>query len=317
MTELSAVTIGLVGFATIAIVLSYAKMIWRRRKFPPGPLPMPVIGNALQLMSEGLMPSLVKMSEKYGQVYTVHFGPRPTLIVVGYQAVKEVLVDLGDIFLGRGTIPVFQRFYNNSGLTLLNGEHWKQMRQFSLLTLKDFGMGKKSLEEPIQEETQHLVEYFRKSKGKCCFKLHTENLDSETCFDKTNLVATVFDMFLGGAETTSVTLNFGILHFIKYPEIQDPTHRLFETPGKFNINHFLDENGKFRKNNGFMPFAAGKRVCIGESLVRMEIFIIFATILQKFTLKSVVDPKDLDISPTESGLESIPPSHKVIFIPRE
>ncbi|XP_071981283.1 cytochrome P450 2G1-like [Engystomops pustulosus] len=495
MTELSAVTIGLVGFATIAIVLSYAKMIWRKRKFPPGPLPMPVIGNALQLMSEGLMPSLVKMSEKYGQVYTVHFGPRPTLIVVGYQAVKEVLVDLGDIFLGRGTIPVFQRFYNNSGLTLLNGEHWKQMRQFSLLTLKDFGMGKKSLEEPIQEETQHLVEYFRKSNEQpinpsttlscasaniiasilmskryeytdekwmkilqdmrdsfeiisspwgqmydmfpdvmeylpgrhrkmfdllkelrdivkenvkihesnmdpsCprdyidCFliRMKQENLDSETCFDKTNLVATVFDMFLGGAETTSVTLNFGILHFIKYPEIQEKLHQeidqvigrtreprledrnqmpymnaiihevqrisdvlpmgcirsatrdvtvrgykipkgmdvlpvlstvlqdptQFETPGKFNINHFLDENGKFRKNNGFMPFAAGKRVCIGESLVRMEIFIIFATILQKFTLKSVVDPKDLDISPTESGLESIPPSHKVIFIPRE
>ncbi|XP_063794649.1 cytochrome P450 2C5-like [Pseudophryne corroboree] len=91
---------------------------------------------------------------------------RPTVIVVGYQTVKEVLIDLGDIFLGRGTIPVFEHVYNKSGLTLINGEAWKQLRQFSFLTLKGFGMGKKSIEEPLQEEAQQLVEYFRSSNSK-------------------------------------------------------------------------------------------------------------------------------------------------------
>ncbi|XP_073497635.1 cytochrome P450 2G1-like [Phyllobates terribilis] len=495
MAELDTIAAGLASFLTIIIVLSYARLIWNRRTLPPGPFPMPFLGNFLQLRSEGLMPSLIKMAEKYGPVYTIHFGSRPTVIVVGYHAVKQVLIDHGDIFLGRGTIPVFEKFYNNSGLTLVNGEHWRQMRQFSLLTLKDFGMGKKSLEEPIQIEAEHLLNYFRSSNkqpinpstilscvssniiasvlmGKCfeytderwmkilkdmresfeiissvwgqtydmfpklmeyfpgphkkmfelmkdlrevvkenikihedtldpccprdyidCFliRMRQENKDSDTCFDKINLLSTVFDMFLGGAETTSVTLHFGILYFIKYPEIQeklqeeidrvivksreprvedrsqmpymnaviheiqrigdvlpmgcirsatkdetlrgykipkgmdvlpllttvlrDPSQ--FETPYKFNIKHFLDENGKFKKNNAFMPFAAGKRACVGEGLVRMQFFIIFTTILQKFTLKSVVDPKDLDVSPTESGLENIPPSHKMIFIPRE
>ncbi|XP_075043096.1 cytochrome P450 2F2-like [Mixophyes fleayi] len=495
MIDLRSVTAGLVGLVTISFVLFYVQYVWRRRKMPPGPFPLPILGNFLQLQSEGLVPSLVKMAKRFGPVYTLHFGSRPTVIVVGYQAVKEALVDLGDIFLDRGVIPVFEHFYNNSGLTLLNGENWKQLRQFSLLTLKDFGMGKKSIEEPLQVEAQHLVHYFRSSNRQpinpsttlsCassniiarvlvgvrydytdekwmkilqdlrdsfqiisstwgqlfdmfpkimiylpgphkrmfhllqdlkevvkesvrnhqevldpanprdfidCFliRMKQEKLDAKAPFDMTNLIATVFDMFIAGAESTSVTLNFGVLHLIKYPEIQGKLHEeidqvigrerepsvddrnqmpymnaviheiqrvsdilpmgcirsttrdvtfhgysipkgtdvlpvlttvlrdpsQFETPEEFNLKHFLDENEKFKKNNGFMPFAAGKRACIGESLVRMQLFIFFTTILQKFTLKSLVDPKDIDISPTESGIENIPPAHKMIFIPRE
>lgn len=61
---------------------------------------------------------------------------------------------------------------------------------------------------------------------------------------------------------------------------------------------------------------AGKRICAGEGLARMELFIFLTAILQNFTLKPVVDHKDIDISPLVSTLANIPRPYEVSFLPR-
>ncbi|CAO2585399.1 Cytochrome P450 2C70, partial [Lemmus lemmus] len=89
----------------------------------------------------------------------------------------------------------------------------------------------------------------------------------------------------------------------------------FPHPEKFDPGHFLDEKGNFKKSDYFLAFSAGKRACIGEGLARMEMFLILTSILQNFTLKSLVNPEDIDITPVQTGLLSLPPSYELCFIP--
>uniref|UniRef100_A0A8C5Q5T2 Cytochrome P450 n=1 Tax=Leptobrachium leishanense TaxID=445787 RepID=A0A8C5Q5T2_9ANUR len=96
--------------------------------------------------------------------------------------------------------------------------------------------------------------------------------------------------------------------------LKDPS--CFQHPSEFHPQHFLDENGELKKNDAFMPLGAGKRNCLGEALVQMELFLFFVTILQNFTLKSLVPVEELDITPDVSGLENLPKPYRIAFIPR-
>ncbi|XP_075440367.1 cytochrome P450 2K1-like [Ascaphus truei] len=89
----------------------------------------------------------------------------------------------------------------------------------------------------------------------------------------------------------------------------------FEDPEQFNPNHFLDSDGNFIKKAAFMPFSAGPRVCAGETLARMEVFIVFTTLLQKFTFRPPSGVTDVNIN-AEIGLSTTPLPHMICAIPR-
>ncbi|XP_005372213.1 cytochrome P450 2B1 [Microtus ochrogaster] len=480
----------LVGFLLL-LVRGHPKA---RGHLPPGPRPLPLLGNLLQMDRGGLLNSFMQLREKYGDVFTVHLGPRPVVMLYGTEAIKEALVDQAEAFSGRGTIAVVQPIFKDYGVIFANGERWKALRRFSLATMRDFGMGKRSVEERIQEEARCLVEELRKSQGapldptflfQCItaniicsivfgqrfdykdrqflrlldlfyqsfslissfssqvFELfsgflkyfpgthiqvsknlqeildyighnvekHRETLDpsnprdfidtyllrmekeksnQHTEFHHQNLIISVLSLFFAGTETSSTTLRYGFLLMLKYPHVAEKVQkeidqvigshrppnlddrtkmpytdaviheiqrfsdlipigvphkvnkdtlfrgyllpkntevypilssalhdpRYFEQPDTFNPDHFLDANGALKKIEAFMPFSTGKRICLGEGIARNELFLFFTTMLQNFSVSSPVAPKDIDLSPKESGFGKVPPTYQICFLAR-
>ncbi|KAG5269807.1 hypothetical protein AALO_G00206370 [Alosa alosa] len=152
------------------LVLLLLLLAWRRRgtrglPLPPGPTGLPLLGNLPQVDKTAPFKTFMKWSEQYGPVMTVTLGPVRIVALSGYQTVKEALVDQADDFTGRAPVPFLNRVVKGYGLAISNGERWRQLRRFTLSTLRDFGMGRKRMEQWIQEESRHLLESMRQTKS--------------------------------------------------------------------------------------------------------------------------------------------------------
>ncbi|XP_002923735.2 cytochrome P450 2A13 isoform X2 [Ailuropoda melanoleuca] len=487
----------LVALLTCLTVMALMS-VWRQKKLggklPPGPTPLPFLGNYLQLNTQQMYNSLMKLRERYGPVFTVHVGPRRIVVLCGHEVVKEALVDQAEEFSGRGEQATFDWLFKGYGVAFSNGERAKQLRRFSITTLRDFGVGKRGIEERIQEEAGFLIEALRDTRGafidptfflsrtvsnvissivfgdrfdyedkeflsllrmmlgsfqftatsmgqlyemfysvmkhlpgpqqqafkelqgledfiakkveqnqrtldpnsprdfidSFLIRMQEEQNNPNTEFYMKNLVLTTLNLFFAGTETVSTTLRYGFLLLMKHPDVEAKVHeeidrvigknrqpkfedrakmpyteaviheiqrfgdiipmgvarrvtkdtgfrefllpkgtevfpmlgsvlrdpKFFSNPRGFHPQHFLDENGQFKKSDAFVPFSIGKRYCFGEGLARMELFLFLTNILQNFRFKSPQLPKDIDVSPKLVGFATIPRNYTMSFQPR-
>lgn len=100
------------------------------------------------------------------------------------------------------------------------------------------------------------------------------------------------------------------------PSTHTSIHPFNHLPNSYCVFSSCQSQTRYLKNNQPLGLLfSGKRICVGEGLARMELFLFLTTILQKFNLKSVVDPKDIDTTPVANGFASVPPFYQICFIP--
>lgn len=87
------------------------------------------------------------------------------------------------------------------------------------------------------------------------------------------------DVKANGYTIPKDTFVFSMLYYI----MRDPQH--WEEPNRFNPSRFI-EDGKLIKHEHFVPFGVGKRQCLGESLAKSELFLIFTRLIQQFSFQS-------------------------------
>lgn len=108
--------------------------------------------------------------------------------------------------------------------------------------------------------------------------------------------ATTCDTTLGGFDIPKgwqVLFNIWDLH-------HDPEK--WENPSEFHPERFLTESGELApKPESFLPFMAGRRVCLGESIAKPEMLLIVVSIFQRFHLSSPPD----EIPPMLGALTAI------------
>ena len=56
-----------------------------------------------------------QIGKRYGPVFTVHLGPRRVVVLCGYDAVKEALLDQAEEFSGRGEQATFNWIFKGYG----------------------------------------------------------------------------------------------------------------------------------------------------------------------------------------------------------
>nr|QST15078.1 CYP370C9 protein [Diaphanosoma celebensis] len=124
------------------------------------------------------------------------------------------------------------------------------------------------------------------------------------------IVTTIFHSALRDTEFRGYIIPKGTTLMANlYAVFRDP--QLWEKPYEFHPEHFLTDDGHFKSLDHFIPFGIGRRLCIGETIARVQLCLFTTHILQQFTLAfPAEDP--LPVTETDSSFFRIAPHYRIV-----
>ncbi|CAG5115326.1 unnamed protein product [Candidula unifasciata] len=88
-----------------------------------------------------------------------------------------------------------------------------------------------------------------------------------------------------------------------------------EDASSFRPERFIDDHGKLQIPEQFIPFGIGRRVCLGEAIAKMELFLFLATMFQRFHFLPAASCLNQPIK-CDCGIVIAPKPYKVKAIER-
>ena len=111
---------------------------------------------------------------------------------------------------------------------------------------------------------------------------------------------------------TFIPKNTNFIYANTFRILRDP--KLWKFPKEFNVNNFLDENGHFEKNDAFVVYGTGPRMCLGAKLADLELMLFLGNLIRSFRISS---PDDIDLNKRHKGVTSYPDTYHYTFSKRQ
>nr|XP_002738775.1 PREDICTED: cytochrome P450 2U1-like [Saccoglossus kowalevskii] len=96
--------------------------------------------------------------------------------------------------------------------------------------------------------------------------------------------------------------------------LHDPKH--WHNPDEFRPDRFLNDKGEIEKPETFIPFSTGARMCLGDQTAKMELFLFFSCLMQKFSF-SHPEGTPYPSLVGKTGITRSPKSFEVCAVDRE
>nr|AAZ07704.1 cytochrome P450 monooxygenase isoform I [Sesamum indicum] len=213
---------------------------WKSTKFPPGPNPLPIIGNILEL-GEKPHQSLAKLSKIYGPLMGLKLGTVTTVVVSSPEIARIVLQKYDQVFCSRQHVDASRALdhHKHSVVWLPVDNAWRKLRKLCKENM--FSVQRLDRSQGLRrEKLRSLRDYVKE----CAVNGEAVNIGRAAFTTSLNLMsATLFSMefaTLGSADSSEEfrDIVLGIMTLIGKPNLADylPLLRLVDPHGILREN---------------------------------------------------------------------------------